>query len=679
MGTRWRGLLAPIDKPTGDGRRMAKGAFRHRPTPLALKWQRSDEAGHDTSVVIGTVETITIDEDAGEVWGEGVLFDDRPDLARLSEDVGEAILLTQQKVIGPSVDAGAATAILVETGSDEPISEERMEELFWESMESGVDPDIEVLFVDYEIAAATLVSIPAFVEARPFELLDPADDAASPALVAALTAAAPSYPAWAFADPGLAAYTELHVEERDGIEWVVGHFAPARGCHAQFRDACFTPPTSATDYALFHRTPIQLDTGELIAVGRITSGFGRVGTGCTCCPGKDDHACTELGLFDTIVHHDGLSALAYGRAGEDEHGLWFAGVVAPGLSEQGRRVLERRKFSGDWRDHGGNLELVELLGLAVGQPAFVAPRMALRSGRAFALTAAYPAPASAARQAATRPGGGLLQTMFARVLEDAIGPLRQAIDEAAGRVRHTRQVADAHAVTAAEGHTGAMIALRMTDADAARLAVEGGEPADELHITLAYLGDGTQIDDATRNQVVAAVRAAIDGAGPVEGNGFALSAFNPGDSEPETAIVLGVGGAGLTELHDRISDALGQMMDPDGECDPDEDGDCPPAAGFALPEQHSPWVPHITLAYSGDLGLIEQLTDRVGPVTFDRVRVAFAGATTDLPLAGEPPPPPLVDEAAALAGDALGALAADEADRLVRETEAMLAGRAVTV
>ena len=71
MGTRWRGMLAPIDKPTGDGRRMAKGAFSHRPLPLPLKWQRVDEAGHDTSVVIGLMDTLTIDETAGEVWAEG--------------------------------------------------------------------------------------------------------------------------------------------------------------------------------------------------------------------------------------------------------------------------------------------------------------------------------------------------------------------------------------------------------------------------------------------------------------------------------------------------------------------------------------------------------------------------------------------------------------------------------
>ena len=61
MGTRWRGLLAPINKPTGDGRRMAPGAFTHRPLPLPLKWQREDNMGHDDSVVVGLMDTITID------------------------------------------------------------------------------------------------------------------------------------------------------------------------------------------------------------------------------------------------------------------------------------------------------------------------------------------------------------------------------------------------------------------------------------------------------------------------------------------------------------------------------------------------------------------------------------------------------------------------------------------
>jgi hypothetical protein len=58
-------------------------------------------------------------------------------------------------------------------------------------------------------------------------------------------------------------------------------------------------------------------------------------------------------------------------------------------------------------------------------------------------------------------------------------------------------------------------------------------------------------------------------------------------------------------------------------------------AGVPLPEQHSPWIPHVTLTYTDDLALVAQLADRVGPVTFDAIRVAFGGEVFDIPL-GKP-------------------------------------------
>jgi hypothetical protein len=73
MATRWRGKLAPINKPTGDGRRIAPGGFTNRPLPLPLKWQRTDESGHTSAVVIGSMDKLDIAEDA---VGRSELFDD---------------------------------------------------------------------------------------------------------------------------------------------------------------------------------------------------------------------------------------------------------------------------------------------------------------------------------------------------------------------------------------------------------------------------------------------------------------------------------------------------------------------------------------------------------------------------------------------------------------------------
>lgn len=684
MGTRWRGLLAPINKPTGDGRRFAEDALTWRDLPRGLKWQRVDSEGHDDSVIIGLADTMnvgTVEEaiangwispegakasrltgDEQGLWGAGELFDDQPQLPRLTEDVAEAILLTQKLVIGPSVDAGAATAVLVETGQDEPISEERMEELFWESVETGVEPDVELLFTAYEVAAATLVAIPAFAEAGPFELL-PADETADgggeeparrtdAALVASLTAAAaPSpYPADAFTlPPTVDQIMPVTVDDRgEGFARVYGYVAAHGTCHLQFRGMCVTPPTSGTDYAVFHRYPIQTATGELVGTGRLTTGHGKVGTGCSCCPGKDDHVCDGADLTATLAHYDRLTTLAHVRAGEDARGIWVAGVAAPGLTAADLRVLGGQKFSGDWRDVGGHLELVEVLALAAGRPGFPLPATAIRDGRQVSLTAAGgipPRPTAAVRGDLTGPLEGAFGRLR-RVLDEALAPYGQQLAALSARLDQARQVADAHqAVTAADGGDVAVVSLRLAGPDRDRLAVDGGEPADGLHAVVANLGPASSYDDTTRASIITAVTAAAQGYGPINADGFALSAFTPPDGD--TAVVLDVAGDEMAGLYERVTAALHEL-------------DWPDAPVMS--------APHITLTHSDDPTTPEALTDRCGPVVFDTVRVTFGDQVTDLPLTPTPG-----QQAAALAAQIDAALAADAADLRTRTAAALIA------
>lgn len=196
MGTKgWRGMLAPLDVSTGDGRRFLSTGVSNRQLPLPLKWQRADTQSHDASVVIGSCTQInygTVAEaiDKGWIdakcvkpnkyaadllaaWGAGELFEVNPnDMPRLAEDIAEATLLLDKQVIGPSVDTGSAQAVIARKGSDEPMTDEELEALLWDDTASGEDVELEMLFTDYEIAAATLVAIPAFAECRPFEILD---------------------------------------------------------------------------------------------------------------------------------------------------------------------------------------------------------------------------------------------------------------------------------------------------------------------------------------------------------------------------------------------------------------------------------------------------------------------------------------------------------------------------
>lgn len=156
-----------------------------------------------------------------------------------------------------------------------------------------------------------------------------------------------------------------------------------------------------------------------------------------------------------------------------------------------------------------------------------------------------------------------------------------------------------------------MVALIPTEADAERLAVEGGLPAEELHLTLLFLGDAADWDDDGRATLIEAMRG-LAGMGVADGDAFALSAFNPGSDERDTCIVLGVGGEQVGNIHTAVVDAA-----PSGN----------------LPDQHQPWVAHVSLIYTDDLARLAELVDRTGPIVFDRLRVAFADDITDIPLA----------------------------------------------
>jgi hypothetical protein len=180
---------------------------------------------------------------------------------------------------------------------------------------------------------------------------------------------------------------------------------------------------------------------------------------------------------------------------------------------------------------------------------------------------------------------------------------------------------------AADGsHTsGAMVALIPTDEDAARLAVEDGEPAEQLHLTLAYLGKGADFSDAARQAVTDAVAGVLPHYvdGPVGGKAFGAAHWN-GDSD-EPCWVYSVGDDPATPrllgmVHGAVCMAL-------------EEGLAESADAPDLPEQHTPWVPHVCAAYSGEPGLLAPMEERLGPITFDRIRVAFAGDYTDIPLA----------------------------------------------
>jgi 2'-5' RNA ligase len=158
-------------------------------------------------------------------------------------------------------------------------------------------------------------------------------------------------------------------------------------------------------------------------------------------------------------------------------------------------------------------------------------------------------------------------------------------------------------------HSGAMVALVPSDADLDRLAEVATEPRDELHLTLFFLGDAASIAPDDRARITQCVTMCADQRAAVEANVFGAAVWNP--DSPEPALVLSVGGETLDEVHAAVESALSDVE---------------------VPEQHVPWVPHVTLAYDPAPDLLNQALALVGPITFDRLRVAFGGETTDVTL-----------------------------------------------
>ncbi|MGB3358135.1 MAG: hypothetical protein WA972_21090 [Rhodococcus qingshengii] len=169
--------------------------------------------------------------------------------------------------------------------------------------------------------------------------------------------------------------------------------------------------------------------------------------------------------------------------------------------------------------------------------------------------------------------------------------------------------ASAALTAAAEQHSGAMIALVPSAEDCARLAIDGYEPADVLHTTLVFLGDAANWSPEQRDTLEQTVRG-LDFICPLSGSVMGHASFNPAGDEP-CAVYLAEA-SGLSAMQSCTYGAVADNVD------------LPP-----IPEPYDTFLPHITAGYGLD---VSKLTD-VGPIRYDRIRIAFADTDVrDIPL-----------------------------------------------
>lgn len=356
----WEGPIVFEGVKTGDNRIFMPGSIEWdaETLPWAFRWQKSSTKGHDGAVPIGRVDKLERKED-GSIYGYGVI------IPSLNEEAAEYLRL---------LEAGVASGVSVD--GDSAVFD----------VQEMVNGESQVVFSNMRLRSLTAVDIPAFHEAR-VDLVDEDDNKdefggkpskgtsadlriaenkkrkmalrvrkAKYGLNDAITASAiPIKPKteW-FQDPKFDGPTGITVS-KDGA--VFGHLALFDTCHIGF-PGCVTPP-KGSDYKYFHTGEIETEVGDLVEVGHLTFNTG--------------HASMQDSAKAAAAHYDHTGTVAADvRCGEDEFGIWVAGALRPGLTDEQIREFRAAPLSGDWRRISGRLELVGAL--AVNVPGFPVPR-----------------------------------------------------------------------------------------------------------------------------------------------------------------------------------------------------------------------------------------------------------------------------------------------------------------
>jgi hypothetical protein len=352
---------------TSDSRMIAPNALTWRTPPLPLTAQFETDEGHDGGRIVGRIDSVT--RDGSTITAQGV-FDTSPDGLEAARRVGASMFR------GVSVDIVDATTTETVTELDPdgfPIG-------FSLLVESGVIagwcitpiPAFEGCFIvlgdGTDASAPAEIPMTAAGRAPSMNLIDLTECA--PCQAEAVTAAGTLAPPteW-FNDPELGDYTPITVTDEGQV---FGHIAAWGVCHTGIPGRCQTAPHSRTNYAHFRTGRVMTSEGELVATGRLTMGAG--------------HAGLHASPTETMAHYDNTAtAVADVVAGEDEYGIWVAGAIRPGVTDEQVYALRASPISGDWRKVGASMELHAAL--CVNTPGFPIPASLAASGETLAMVA----------------------------------------------------------------------------------------------------------------------------------------------------------------------------------------------------------------------------------------------------------------------------------------------------
>lgn len=313
LPTRWRGILAPLDTPSGDGRIIATPeTLRTRPLPVPLLYQDALSAGHDGAIVVGTIDRAWIED--GMLMGEGRFDLDDPRSAEVVRRVADNFLG------GISVDLDDTTSETRCMRAGQLVDCDDLIEVDDDGIPVGVVDGVLAVDVatSWRLMAATLVSQPAFPEARIYALTDLEASAWT-----AMQNLPPLPAAW-FAEPT----AEELLPGSGGVHYdngrIYGWVAQAGVPHAVH--GYTIEQLGDIDFTEFLRSRRTLDDGTSVRVGAFTMNVGhhRDGAECETAACQWDNTRTVAGIV---------------TVGINSGGMWFSGAGAPWISEWDRQVF----------------------------------------------------------------------------------------------------------------------------------------------------------------------------------------------------------------------------------------------------------------------------------------------------------------------------------------------------
>ena len=161
--------------------------------------------------------------------------------------------------------------------------------------------------------------------------------------------------------------------------------------------------------------------------------------------------------------------------------------------------------------------------------------------------------------------------------------------------------------------TGGCLMLFPRQDFAQNLAIPGGEPPEDLHVTMVYFGEDMS-ERPSPDDLIRAIGGVADQYPPIVANAFGHAAFNPAGADPCAVYIIGGSREtdrprDLGDLHNDLVAAIEPLWD--------------------LSQQHYPWQPHMTAGYGMSPGQLSY----TGEVVFDRLGLSWMGHTTWFPLA----------------------------------------------